>query len=259
MKKLSLFLLCCIAFAVAQAQDFSKFKKENLIKGTDTLKYRILYPENFDANKKYPVVFFLHGRGESGNDNEKQLTHGAKMFLADDFRKKFEAVVVFPQCAEESYWANVEIEAVNTKRFFTFVKGGQPTRSMSLLLQLTDQITSQPFADKSRIYVGGLSMGGMGTFEILRRKPSTFAAAFAICGGDNVANVKKYQHVPLWIFHGGLDDVVTPQFSFDVYRELKKLNHEPKFTVYLKANHNSWDTAFAEPELLPWLFSNSKK
>lgn len=256
MKKLIVFILCCFALGRLHAQDFSSFKKENLVVGADTLKYRILYPENFDETKKYPLVFFLHGRGESGNDNEKQLTHGAKMFLTAEFRKNFPAIVIFPQCAEESYWANVEIEAVDTKRFFTFVKGGRPTKSMALLLQLTDKMSKASSTDQTKIYVGGLSMGGMGTFEILRRRPSTFAAAFAICGGDNVANVKKYKHVPLWIFHGGLDDVVSPQFSYGVYRELKKLNHEPKFTIYLKANHNSWDSAFAEPQLLPWLFSH---
>lgn len=258
MKKLIPFLCLCLALCTVKAQDFSKFKKESFIKGNDTLKYRILYPENFDANKKYPVVLFLHGRGESGNDNEKQLTHGAKMFLTDDFRKNFPAIVIFPQCAEESYWSNVEIEEVSGKRFFTFQKGGAPTKSMSLVLQFTAEFFKKPFADQTKIYVGGLSMGGMGTFEILRRKPKTFAAAFAICGGDNIANAKKYQHVPLWIFHGGLDDVVNPQLSYNVYRELKKLGHEPKYTIYLKANHNSWDSTFAEPQLLPWLFSNHK-
>ncbi len=258
MKRIITSLICLLFISSAFAQDLSKFKKENFIQGIDTLKYRILYPENFDPTKKYPVVFFLHGRGESGNDNEKQLTHGAKMFLTDNFRKTFPAVVVFPQCAEESYWSNVEIETINTKRFFTFQKGGTPTKAMILLLKLTDQIVGESYADKSKIYVGGLSMGGMGTFEILRRKSKTFAAAFAICGGDNISNAKKYKNVPLWIFHGGLDDVVNPQLSYNVYRELKKLGHEPKYTIYLKANHNSWDSAFAEPELLTWLFSNHK-
>ena len=75
---------------------------------------------------------------------------------------------------------------------------------------------------------------------------------------DNILNAKKYKNVPLWIFHGGLDDVVNPQLSYSVYRELKKLGHEPKYTIYLKANHNSWDSAFAEPDLLPWLFSHHK-
>lgn len=242
----------------AFAQDLSKFKKEQFIDGVDTLKYRILFPENFDATKKYPVVLFLHGRGESGNDNEKQLTHGSKMFLTDNSRRDFPAIVIFPQCAEESYWSNVNIEEVSGKRFFTFQKGGKATKSMSLVLKFTDGFFNQPFADRTKIYVGGLSMGGMGTFEILRRRPNTFAAAFAICGGDNVANTKKYKHVPLWIFHGGLDDVVNPQLSYSVFSALRTLGHEPKFTVYLKANHNSWDSAFAEPQLFPWLFSNHK-
>ena len=64
----------------------------------------------------------MHGRGESGNDNQKQLVHGAKMFLDDSFRDKYPAIVVFPQCSADSYWANVEIETINTKRFFTFKK-----------------------------------------------------------------------------------------------------------------------------------------
>lgn len=258
MKKIVSLLVFSLLVTSVIAQDLSKFKKENFIKGTDTLKYRILYPENFDASKKYPVVLFLHGRGESGNDNEKQLTHGGKMFLADNFRKNFPSIVIFPQCAEDSYWSNVEIEVASGKRFFTFQKGGTPTKSMALVLDLLAQVENEKTTDKSKIYVGGLSMGGMGTFEILRRKSKTFAAAFAICGGDNIANAKKYKNIPLWIFHGGLDDVVNPQLSYNVFRELRRLGHEPKFTIYPKANHNSWDSTFAEPELMSWLFSQTK-
>ena len=258
MKKFIPFLLFNLIVSTAFAQDQSLFKKENFIEGTDTLKYRILYPENFDANKKYPVVFFLHGSGERGNDNQKQLTHGSKMFLTAEFRKEFPAIVIFPQCKETDFWSNVEIGTVNTKRFFTFQTGGEPTKAMDLLTKLTDQIVKQPFSDKRRIYVGGLSMGGMGTFELLRRRKSTFAAAFPICGGDHIDNVKKYKNVPLWIFHGGLDDIVNPQLSYDIYHELKRIGHEPKFTVYPKANHNSWDATFAEPGLLEWVFSHKK-
>ncbi len=257
-KKIVCLLVVSLMITSAFAQDVSKFKKESFIKGSDTLKYRILYPENFDAAKKYPVVFFLHGSGERGKDNEKQLTHGSKMFLADEFRKKYQAIVVFPQCSESSFWSNVEMETVTGKRFFNFLTRGEPTKAMDLLLGLTDELVKKPFADQSRIYLGGLSMGGMGTLELLRRKPKTFAAAFPICGGDNIANVKKYKKIPLWIFHGGLDDVVNPQLSYNVYHALKEIGHTPKFTVYPKANHNSWDSTFAEPELMSWLFSNKK-
>jgi predicted peptidase len=258
MKKLIGLLLISLLITSAFAQDLLKFKKENFVKGGDTLKFRILYPENFDATKKYPLVFFLHGAGERGNDNEKQLTHGSKLFLADNFRKDHPSIVIFPQCPESSYWSNVEIETVTGKRFFNFLKGGTPTKAMELLLGLTDEMENKPFTDKAKIYVGGLSMGGMGTFELLRRKSKTFAAAFPICGGDHIANVKKYKKVPLWIFHGGLDDVVNPQLSYGVYHALKELGHTPKFTVYPKANHNSWDATFAEPGLLEWVFSHQK-
>ena len=256
MKKLILLFILSATLFSAKAQDFSKFKKDFFVDGMDTLKYRILFPENYDASKKYPVVLFLHGRGESGNDNEKQLANGAKMFLADEFRNAHPSIVIFPQCAENSYWANVESDTINGKRFFNFQKGGKPTKAMELALKWSDKFFKQPYVDQTRIYVGGLSMGGMGTFEILRRKPKTFAAAFAICGGDNIANTKKYQNVPLWIFHGGMDDVVNPQLSYSVYKTLKNAGHEPKFTVYPKANHNSWDSAFAEPGLMNWLFSH---
>ena len=258
MKKIFALVLIFFVGTLAFAQDRSAFKKVVFVKGADTLKYRILYPENFDASKKYPVVIFLHGSGERGNDNEKQLSNGSKMFLGDEFRKKFQAVVVFPQCSEDSYWSNVEIETVTGKRFFNFLTGGAPTKAMALLLGLTDELVKKSFADQTKIYVGGLSMGGMGTFELLRRSPKTFAAAFAICGGDNVGNVKKYKKVPLWIFHGGLDDVVNPQISYNIYHALKEIGHTPKFTVYPKANHNSWDSTFAEPGLMPWLFSQTK-
>ena len=81
-----------------------------MIKNTYTLPYRLLLPENYDATKKYPLIFFMHGAGERGNDNEIQLVHGGKLFLKDDIRKNFPAIVVFPQCPAESFWAVTKID-----------------------------------------------------------------------------------------------------------------------------------------------------
>lgn len=254
---LSLLYVFCIG-SVAKSQNLAQYEKQIFIAGKDTIRYRILYPANFDQSKKYPILFFLHGRGESGTDNEKQLSHGAKQFLSADFRKNHPAIVVFPQCSSDSYWANVDIQTINGKRTFHFRKGGKPTEAMKAATKLVDAITSENFIDQKRIYIGGLSMGGMGTYEMLRRKPKLFAAAFAICGGDHVANVKRYKKVPLWIFHGEKDDVVPPSHSMTVVNQLKILGYAPKLTLYPEANHNSWDSAFAEPQLLPWLFSNAK-
>ncbi|WP_353135735.1 prolyl oligopeptidase family serine peptidase [Pseudopedobacter sp.] len=255
------FLFFVLSPFIAQAQHKGLFQSELFVLKNDTLPLRVLYPKGFDQNKKYPLVIFLHGRGESGNDNQKQLTHGAKLFLDSVNRTKFPAIVVFPQCPSDSYWANVKIETDSKgKRHFFFRKGGKPTEAMSLLLGYFKQVEKKSYVDKDRIYVAGLSMGGMGTFEFLRRKSNKVAAAFAICGGDNVANVKKYANkVKLWIFHGEQDDIVSPQFSKDIITELQRLGAKPRYTFYPQANHNSWDPAFTEKDLLPWLFSQRRK
>ncbi len=258
MKNILLILLLFIS-SVVSAQDRDVFRKKIFIQNGDTLPVRIMYPKDFDSTKKYPLVLFLHGRGESGNNNESQLVHGSSLFISN--REKFPAIVVFPQCGKDSYWANVNIKTdENGKRHFFFRKGGKPTKAMRLLTAYLEQDLKQnKNIDQNRVYVAGLSMGGMGTFELLRREPKTFAAAFAICGGDNVKNVKKYANsTPLWIFHGGKDDVVLPKYSIDVVNELKKRRAQPQFTLYPDANHNSWDPAFAEPDLLSWLFSHKK-
>ncbi|WP_214229380.1 prolyl oligopeptidase family serine peptidase [Pedobacter sp. B4-66] len=243
----------------SKAQDFKKYESGSFIKGKDSIPYRILFPENFDANQKYPILFVLHGSGERGNDNEKQLTHGGKLFLKESVRKKFPAIVVFPQCSNDSFWANVKFESNDgSKREFNFQPGGKPTKAMHALLGMIDNFLDKPYVDNKKVYIGGLSMGGMGTYELLRRKRRTFAAAFSICGGDNIANVQKYKKVPLWIFHGEKDDVVPVALSTSIADQLKVLGKTPKITLYPEANHNSWDSAFAEPELLSWLLSNQK-
>jgi predicted peptidase len=261
MKRFSVLIAFCLGFISLKAQDKSAFVKTIFVSKGDTLPVRILYPENFDPKKKYPLMLFLHGRGESGKDNEKQLIHGSKMFLDPTFRAKYQAVVVFPQCSDDSYWANVKITTGEKgKRNFEFLKRGKPTQAMRLLRSYLDELEDLSYLDQNRFYVGGLSMGGMGTYELLSRESKTFAAAFAICGGSNVSNVKKYANkLPLWLFHGLKDDVVKPEFTINIANELKRLGADYKLNLYPNANHNSWDAAFAEQELLPWLFSYSRK
>lgn len=227
-----------------------------------TLPIQTLYPNDFQSTKKYPLVLFLHGAGERGSDNEKQLVHGSKLFLDEKNREAFPAVVIFPQCPSEDYWSNVDIERnkETNKRTFTFGSGGEETTAMQSVLSLLDSMINLPFIDTDRVYVGGLSMGGMGTFEMLSRRPNVFAAAITICGGGNPESVKNYAtKVPLWIFHGAQDDVVPPTYSQQMADAIQASGGRAKLTIYPEANHNSWDPTFAEPELFSWLFSQSKK
>ncbi|MBK6938360.1 MAG: prolyl oligopeptidase family serine peptidase [Chitinophagaceae bacterium] len=253
MKRLLLFaaVFCSL---IVKAQDYNQFEKKIFINDGDTLPYRILLPENYNPAKKYPLVYFLHGAGERGNDNEKQLVHGAKLFLKEAVRKEFPAIVVFPQCPQKSFWSNVEFKMNEGKRTFAFKADGEPTLGMKLAQQLLYQLLKDYKIHKKKVYVGGLSMGGMGTFEIVRRNPKLFAAAIPICGGGEPAAVSKMKKVKWWVFHGAKDDVVPPALSVTMVEALKEAGASVKFTLYPDANHNSWDPAFAEPELLTWLF-----
>jgi predicted peptidase len=255
--------ICSLMLAVfcltmtTKAQDFKQYTKGSFNKGKDSMNYRVLFPEHFDSSKTYPILFFLHGSGENGNDNEAQLKNGGALFLRNDVRKNFPSIIVFPQCTKDSFWSNTKFEQDSTgKTKIIFVKGGKPTKAMHALLKMVNNFIEKPYVDKKQVYVGGLSAGGMGTYEVLRRKPKLFAAAFAICGGDHVGNVNKYKNVPIWIFHGVKDPVVNPQFSKNVANQLRLIGKEVKFTLYAETGHNSWDAAFAEPTFLPWLFSH---
>lgn len=251
----------CLAFpAFSQAPNLNSFDKGRFINKRDTIPYRILFPQNFDQTKKYALILVLHGAGERGNNNEAQLVYGPKLFLNDTIRAKYPAIVVYPQCPVDSYWSNVDKQTdASGKTIFHFLEGGEPTRAMSALMGLVSQMLEKPYVDKHCMYVGGLSMGGMGTFEILRRMPNTFAAAFAICGGDNTLNAGIYaKKVPLWIFHGAKDSVVPFDHSQVMVNAIKAAGGNPKFTVYPNDDHNSWNDAFAEPDLIPWLFSHKK-
>lgn len=257
-KVFSLILLTILSLATL-AQDLSKYEKHVFINNGDTLPYRLLLPENYDASKKYPLILFLHGSGERGNDNEKQLIHGSELFLRDSIRQNYPAIVVFPQCAANSYWSNVNVKtSTNGTREFAFATSGKPSPDLALVIDLISSLKRNYSLDKKHFYVGGLSMGGMGAFELVRRKPKMFAAAFPICGGADPKTAGKLKRTSWWIFHGLKDDVVNPEFSKVMAKALNDKGADVKLTLYPDANHNSWDPAFAEKDLFPWMFSNPR-
>lgn len=254
-KKISVFLSFFAIIFCSQAQE-NEYVKATFVKNLDTLKYRIMYPKDFSDTKKYPVIFFLHGAGERGDDNEKQLIHGSKLFLKTENQEQFPAIVIFPQCPTEDYWSNAKVNRNKRPIKLKFNYHRKPTKAMSLVMDLVDETLSKPFIKEDQIYIMGLSMGGMGTYEILYRKPNVFAAAIPICGGGKPKGTRVFINTPLWAFHGAKDDVVSPKLSLDMVSRMLKYGGKPRITLYDNANHNSWDPAFAEPDLLPWLFSN---
>lgn len=255
MKNLWIFLLLICMMGQAQQGAFEKatFEHEGKI-----LPYRILKPVDFDATQKYPLHLFLHGAGERGNDNEAQLIHGSDLFLNEN--KKHPAIVLFPQCPEDDYWAQTTVTRTNEKNTFLFPEESKPGWALSAVMALMDHLTQQDYIDKERLYLGGLSMGGMGTFELLSRRPNTFAAATAICGGGNTANAQKWvATTPIWIFHGEADQVVNSFYSKAMVEAIIKEGVAPRISIYKNIGHDSWTNAFAEPDFFDWIYSHKKE
>ena len=256
MKYLNFFLFLFLVSNVF-SQDYDLFDKELFVFENDTLNYRILRPFNFDPNKQYPVHLFLHGSGERGDDNSSQLIHGGKLFLKKENREKYNSWVIFPQCSKNDRWPSLSSDFWN-KPFQN--KMDKPNKSMELVIKLMDVFIEKKEVNKQKIYVSGLSMGGMGTFEILSRRPNMFAAATPICGNGIPELVKLYaDKVSLWILHGSNDMVVSPEHSLKMVTAIIESGGSPKFTLFEDTGHDSWNNAFAEKDFLRWIHSKSKE
>ena len=254
MKKILLLVL------IGSTTIFSQeFKEELLVHQNDTLPYRILLPKNYNSQKPYPLLIFLHGAGERGNDNKSQLVHGSFLFKSKNFRKNHPAIVVFPQCPLESYWASVKRNMeVPLNKKYRYTKTLGKNRQLEMVELLMETLEESYIINPNRRYVGGLSMGAMGTFELVARNPYYFASAFPICGGGNQEWSNLLKTTPFWIFHGEDDDVVLDNFSRIMYEALSKEKASVRLTIYPEVKHNSWDNAFAEQDLMHWLFSNKR-
>ena len=239
------------------SQNLELFDNKIFVFENDTLNYRILKPLNYDETKQYPVHLFLHGAGERGNDNVSQLIHGGKLFLEKENREKYKSWVIFPQCSMDDRWPSIISDNWN-KTFEN--KTTTPNKSLGLVIKLMDKFVEKKQVDKQRIYISGLSMGGMGTFEMLYRRPDMFAAATPICGNGISQLAKSYAaKVPIWIFHGSDDEVVSPKHSLKMAKAIIDSGGSPKMTLYENVNHGSWNNAFAEKDFLKWIHSKSKK
>ncbi len=234
-------------------------KKTFTLSEGKVLPYRILYPEGYDRSRKYPVLLFLHGAGERGTDNEKQLIHGAKMFLKPENRTAFPAIVILPQCPENSYWAVIDRGKEPGK--FSFNYAGAPNWPLEAAQELLKQVIRDESVDPQRVYVTGLSMGGMGTFELVYRNPTLFAAAVPICGGGNTEQYdNRVGETAFRVFHGDKDAVVDVNLSRNMVDRLKQLQVKiVEYKEYPGVNHNSWDNAFAEPDFLTWMLARQRK
>lgn len=243
-------LLVSFTLGVRSQANYEK-KSFNASDGT-TIPYRLLTPEKSKEAKKYPLVLFMHGAGERGNDNEKQLIHGSAMFENPVNREEHPAFVLYPQCPEDRYWAFPERPAAFIPDQMPLLE--QPTAMIRGVYELVQSYLQRPEVDKKRVYIIGLSMGAMATYELVGRYPQLFAAAIPICGivhPDRLLTAKK---VKFRIYHGDADNVVPVEGSRSAYRTLRSIGAEVEYFELPGVNHGSWNPAFNMPDFMEWLF-----
>ncbi|MEI6888666.1 MAG: prolyl oligopeptidase family serine peptidase [Bacteroidales bacterium] len=245
---------CLTGSSCIWAQSSSRFSFNKYANGKgDTLNYRLLFPD-YDTVRKYPLVIFLHGSGERGNDNEAQLQWGVMNFATDQAMVMHPAIVIAPQCPANQEWSNfAENEKTGELRLRP-----DPSKPMELVLELIHQLIKTFSIDTNRIYITGLSMGGYGTYDAIERYPRLFAAAVPVCGGGDVSKAASVAHIPVWIFHGSEDAAVNPLYSLDMITALTRAGSRAGLTFYPGIGHFAWLAAYSDPLMMEWLFSQHK-
>ncbi len=224
------------------------------------LPYRLLVPAmnrgrtETMACELMPLVLLLHGSGERGNDNSAQLHNGVAQLLGSETAAaRFPCYCVVPQCPTEQRWVEVDWDADR------HVLPLEPSAPLSATVELVNTLLKSHPIDPQRVYLIGLSMGGFGVWDLLSRRPERFAAAVSICGGADENAVAAAWAVPVWGFHGAADHVVRVERSRRTIDALRVAGGIPRYTEYPEVGHDSWTHAFAEPDLLPWLFSHRRE
>jgi len=201
-------------------------------------KYVLFVPHDYKGDKPVPLILFLHGAGESGNDGHKQ----AQVGLGSAIKKQeqtFPCITIFPQSQKRTWQA------------------GKPDAQRAL--DILAEVRKKYKIDPKRSYLTGLSMGGYGTWSLAVEHPEMWAAIVPICGGGDPKQAAKIKDIPCWCFHGDKDTAVKVERSREMIKALEAAGGHPKYTEYPGVGHNSWDKAYGTPELYKWLLKQHKE
>jgi predicted peptidase len=220
-------------------------------KGDFIMPYRLFRPA---ATGKLPLVLFLHGSGGQGDDNLKQLglgnIFGTRVWLLPENQKRFPCYVVVPQT--DRGWVRYDFTQEPAVKVPGFGEGARAA------LEIVYALCHEFSIDEHRIYVTGQSMGGAGVWHMTAHRPKLFAAAVPCCGTPTSEPVVDSVGTPVWNFHGQADQVVPVSVSQERILALRKAGAHPLYTEYVGVDHNVWEWAYTEPELVKWVFSQRR-
>lgn len=253
MKKVwMIFMSSCLAIIISplNAQDVVDgfHAREYRSEAGDTLRYRLFVPANKN-DKALPLVVYLHGGMGRGTDNLKQIsggnTNGTHVWIDSVVQQKHPTFVLAPQSPPSRRWSALDSEDLAI--------------SARLTLEVIEVLQQEFNIDQNRVYLTGQSMGGAGTWDIIAKRPDVFAAAVPLCGRGNPSAVKAFLDMPVWVFHGAADPLVSPTYSQEMVEALRAAGGKVKYTEYPEVKHSVWLHAYKEPELIEWLFAQKKE
>ena len=251
-------VLCLITILSLQLQsaaaERTPFEERARKIGGEEFRYMVLSPPKIEPGKKYPLVYFLHGAGERGDDPKKLLVHFPVQMAKPEWREKYPCFLVMPQCRSDKLWMN---QHWSEKDFKTLDE--EPNDQMEMASAILDVWLKNPLIDMDRVYLTGLSMGGFGSWELAMRRPELFAALAPVCGGGDESKADRIKDIPIWTAHGDADRVVWPIRSRRMVEAVKKAGGDIKYTEYPGVGHNSWTRFYADPEgVVPWMFDQRR-
>lgn len=210
-----------------------------------TLPYRLFTPPQAGVQKPCPVIVFLHGAGQRGDDNTRQLTEWPRYMATEDVQDREPCYVLVPQAASGwDGWGDAEAS-------------NKPTYGQAVL-RLLDQLEGTLAIDRSREYVTGLSMGGFGTCYLLCEAPGRFAAGVPICGAiAELADVEVA--TPVWICHGNADVTVPVDLSRELFMAMCKKGRSPRYTEYDMVGHGVYSHVYSRPDIYAWMFAQQRR
>lgn len=220
-----------------------------------TRKYRLLRPEKIESGKRYPLIVFLHGAGERGDDNRQQLTYLPTWMLEPQRRAEFNAFLLAPQCPKDRLWAPL----IRGEQIDDNPPELPPPDELKLVERMIERELAEQPIDVDRVYLTGLSMGGFGSWRLAADRPELFAAVAPICGGGQPRRAPDLAGLPLWVFHGDRDNVIHPQQSRAMVEAVQAAGGNVQYTEFEGVTHDSWTPAYiGSPDLLRWMFAQRR-
>ena len=239
-------LLLCATSLLGQNADpiTDRFEAGSISLAGHTYPYRLLVPEQ--STTPQPLVVFLHGAGQRGNDNVQQMQHfGAAVLTAPHLKDK-SCYVLAMQCPKGDQWASYNLSRTTP---------GPPRAPMTALITALKKTVAEHNIDTSRIYLTGLSMGGYGSWDLAARHPDWFAAVVPVCGGGHTSTAEALTDVPIWAFHGTDDRIVPERATTRMIEALRDAGGRPAYTPIDNVGHASWYFAYGPQGGMEWMFS----